>query len=94
MKKAKLSRVSIEVRTALELGSPPDFDGVKCVDCGNRFHTEFDHVEPHVARGPASTKNLDPRCGRCHPEKTIRDLLAGSSTPPSPHPGLGIRGGT
>ncbi|MGH3923694.1 MAG: hypothetical protein ACRDTT_12645, partial [Pseudonocardiaceae bacterium] len=39
---------SVEVRTALELGEPPEFEGVCCVDCGNRLRTEFDHVEPHV----------------------------------------------
>ncbi len=32
--------IPVEVAIALELGEPPDFDGVKCVDCGNRFHTE------------------------------------------------------
>ncbi|MGH2777495.1 MAG: hypothetical protein ACRDJB_02475, partial [Actinomycetota bacterium] len=40
---------SVEVRTALELGEPPEFDGVCCVDCGNRLRPEFDHVEPRVA---------------------------------------------
>ena len=44
---------SVEVRIALELGEPPEFDGVLCTDCGNRFRTEFDHVEPHVAQGPS-----------------------------------------
>jgi len=39
----------IEVRVALELGEPPGYDGVRCVDCGNRFRTENDHVEPHTA---------------------------------------------
>src|SRR5918998_917285 len=33
----------VEVATALELGEPPNFDGVLCVDCGNRFRAEFDH---------------------------------------------------
>jgi 5-methylcytosine-specific restriction endonuclease McrA len=74
----------IEVATALELGDPPSFDGVACVDCGNRFKTEFDHVEPHVARGPASTDNLDPRCGQCHRAKTERDRLSGKLKPPEP----------
>ena len=66
--------VPIEVRTALELGDPPDFDGVKCVDCGNRFRTEFDHVLPHGQKGPASLENLKPRCWSCHREKTKRDV--------------------
>ncbi|MGH2790709.1 MAG: HNH endonuclease, partial [Actinomycetota bacterium] len=75
---------SVEVRTALELGEPPEFEGVCCVDCGNRLRTEFDHVEPHVARGPASNGNLKPRCYRCHQAKTERDRRAGKLKPPEP----------
>ena len=70
--------------SALELGEPPEFDGVVCIDCGNRFRTEFDHVEPHVARGPASNGNLKPRCYRCHQAKTERDRKAGKLKPPEP----------
>jgi hypothetical protein len=44
--------IPVEVALALELGRPPDFDDVKCVACGNRFRTEFDHITPHAARGP------------------------------------------
>jgi 5-methylcytosine-specific restriction endonuclease McrA len=69
--------IPIEVAVALELGKPPGFDGVACVDCGNRFRTEFDHVEPRVAHGPTSTANIDPRCWSCHQEKTARDRRAG-----------------
>jgi hypothetical protein len=58
--------IPIDVLIALELGEPPEFDGVRCVDCGNRFKTEVDHVEPHVAHGPASNGNLTPRCWSCH----------------------------
>ncbi len=75
---------TVEVRTALELGEPPDFDGVVCVDCGNRFKMEFDHVEPRVALGPSSTGNLKPRCYRCHQAKTERDRKAGKLKPPDP----------
>ncbi|MGH2828756.1 MAG: HNH endonuclease [Actinomycetota bacterium] len=75
---------SVEVRTALELGEPPEFDGVLCVDCGNRFRTEFDHVEPRVALGPSSTGNLKPRCFGCHQAKTERDRKAGKLKPPEP----------
>ena len=51
----------VEVLTALQLGEPPDFDGVKCVDCGNRFRNENDHDEiPHCAGRPASTTTSDP----------------------------------
>ena len=67
----------VEVALALELGKPPDFEGVACVDCGKRFRTEFDHIEPHAARGPNSTDNIDPRCWGCHKVKTERDRKAG-----------------
>jgi hypothetical protein len=76
--------IPLEVAIALELGEPPEFDGVLCVDCGKRFRTEFDHVEPHVARGPASNGNLKPRCYRCHQAKTERDRKAGKLKPPEP----------
>ena len=74
--------IPIEVQIALELGEPPSFDGVVCVDCGNRFRTEFDHVKPRFARGPTSNPNLKPRCWRCHQAKTKRDRSAGNLNPP------------
>jgi HNH endonuclease len=74
--------IPVEVALALELGDPPEFDGVKCVDCGKRFKTEFDHVEPHVARGPCSNDNLEPRCWSCHTAKTERDRRAGKLRAP------------
>jgi 5-methylcytosine-specific restriction endonuclease McrA len=68
--------IPVEVALALELGDPPDFDGVACVDCGNRFRTELDHVHPYAAGGPTCTDNLDPRCWSCHQAKTKRDRHA------------------
>jgi hypothetical protein len=76
--------IPVEVATALELGDPPGFDGVACVDCGNRFRTEFDHVQPRVAHGPSSNGNLKPRCWSCHQGKTERDRRAGKLKPPDP----------
>jgi hypothetical protein len=76
--------IAIEVLIALELGEPPSFDGMVCVDCGNRFRTEFDHVRPRAARGPTSNPNLKPRCWRCHRHKTARDRKAGRLKPPEP----------
>lgn len=73
-----------EVAIALELGDPPCFNGVACADCGNRFRTEFDHVQPHAALGPASYENLKTRCWPCHQEKTERDRRAGRLKPPDP----------
>ena len=72
---------SVEVLLALELGPPPDFDGIRCTDCGNRFRTENDHVEPHNTGAPASIDNLEPRCCSCHRAKTERDRKAGKLTP-------------
>ncbi len=74
--------IPVEVGLALELGEPPAFDGVACVDCGNRFRNEFDHVEPRVAGGPSSNENLKPRCWRCHQAKTERERRAGKLKPP------------
>ena len=74
--------IPVEVAVALELGDPPEFDGVRCADCGNRFRTEFDHVQPVVARGPTSHPNLKPRCWSCHHEKTRRDSQRPKSAEP------------
>jgi hypothetical protein len=77
----------VEVLLALELGEPPEFDGIRCSDCGNRLGTENDHVEPHVAGGPAAIDNLAPRCRSCHRAKTERDRKAGKLTPRAPNAG-------
>jgi HNH endonuclease len=71
----------VEVRLALELGEPPEFDGMKCFDCGNRFRNQRDHVEPHVAGGLASVENAKPRCYECHQVKTENDRKAGKLKP-------------
>ncbi len=65
--------IPVEIQVALELGEGPGFDGVSCTDCGNRFKTEFDHVEPRSRGGPTSQPNLRPRCWPCHQAKTKRD---------------------
>ncbi|HWL65344.1 MAG TPA: HNH endonuclease signature motif containing protein, partial [Actinomycetota bacterium] len=65
--------IPVEVGIALELGSAPGFDGVACIDCGNRFHNEFDHLEPYAAGGPTSNGNMKPRCWNCHQAKTKRE---------------------
>jgi 5-methylcytosine-specific restriction endonuclease McrA len=67
--------IPAEVAIALELGEPPDFDGVACVDCGNRFRTEFDHVQPRCRGGPTSAGNLRPRCWSCHQAKSKRERM-------------------
>ncbi len=64
------------VRIALQLGSPPEFDGPRCVDCGNRFRLELDHQEPVAAGGETSLPNTKPRCEPCHAKKTAADRRA------------------
>ncbi len=72
------------IAVALELGRPPEFDGVKCVDCGNRFKNQIDHVEPRARGGPTSRPNLDPRCWTCHQAKTKRERAAARGHARSP----------
>jgi hypothetical protein len=76
--------IPVEVAIALELGEAPGFEGICCVDCGNRFRTEFDHIEPRAGGGATSLGNIDPRCWSCHQAKTGRDRAAGKLTPPEP----------
>ena len=73
--------IPVEVRVALELGEPSDFDGIVCTDCGNRFRTELDHVQPRVAGGPTALPNLKPRCWGCHQKKTKHDRRRASGEP-------------
>jgi hypothetical protein len=71
--------IKAELRTALELGVVPDFDGVSCTEpeCDRRYHLEWDHVDPSANWGPTSYDNLKPRCYPHHQEKTARDRKAG-----------------
>ncbi|MGI8775291.1 MAG: HNH endonuclease [Actinomycetota bacterium] len=79
--------IPVEVRVALELGEGPAFDGPCCTDCGKRFKTEKDHVEPHVCLGPSSTGNIKWRCYPCHLAKTVADRKAGKlRRPPDARP--------
>jgi hypothetical protein len=71
--------IKAELRTALELGAAPDFDGVRCIEaeCDRRYRLEWDHVDPRANWGPTSYDNLEPRCYPHHREKTARDRKAG-----------------
>jgi 5-methylcytosine-specific restriction endonuclease McrA len=69
------------LQTALDLGAPPKFDGVACVDCGRWYHLEWDHVDPLANDGVTSQANLKARCPPCHVEKTERDRRAGLLRP-------------
>jgi hypothetical protein len=85
-------RMSAELRTALDLGRPPNFDGAVCVEegCDRRHDLEWDHVDPVADGGPTSYDNLEPRCRPHHATKTEQDRNAGllgprrSRPPPSP----------
>lgn len=72
----------VEVRLALELGEPPEFDGVRCKVCGNRLRNENNHVEPHVAGAPRPPETSRISAGtvtRARPRATAR--TASSSRP-------------
>jgi 5-methylcytosine-specific restriction endonuclease McrA len=79
----------VEVRRALNLGEPPEFDGLKCVDCGNRFHVEDDHLAPYLGgQNPSALWNHGHRCWSCHVKKTDADRRAGKlKREPHPAPG-------
>ena len=62
------------VRTALDLGAPPDFNGIVCGEegCGRRYGLEIDHVDPRANDGVTSYDNLLARCWPHHQEKERR----------------------
>ncbi len=78
--------IPVELRTALELGEPPDFDGVSCTEpgCNRRYGLEWDHVDPVAHNGPTSYENLRRTCKPHHWEKTERDRQAGLFEAPQP----------
>jgi 5-methylcytosine-specific restriction endonuclease McrA len=67
------------LRTALQLGAPPVFQGLKCSQpsCDRRYHLEFDHIDPVANDGPTAYANLEPLCWPHHQMKTLRDRKAG-----------------
>ena len=69
--------IPAELRTVIELGDPPAFDGVTCLDCGRTFRLEWDHGDPVANNGPTSRDNFRRRCHDCHVVKTEQDRLAG-----------------
>jgi hypothetical protein len=78
--------IPVELRTALELGQPPGFDGVSCTEpgCNRRYGLEWDHIDPVAHNGPTSYENLRPTCKPHHWEKTERDRQAGLFEGPPP----------
>ena len=69
--------VPAELRTALELGSPPELDGTRCSGCGRRFRLQWDHVQPVCAGGVTSYANQDAKCWECHGRKCDEERAAG-----------------
>lgn len=65
------------LKTALRLGDPPDFTGVACTNCANRYGIDWDHQQPLSNGGPTSIENLHPLCWACHQQKTQQDRAAG-----------------
>ncbi|HZQ80261.1 MAG TPA: HNH endonuclease signature motif containing protein [Acidimicrobiia bacterium] len=67
------------LRTALELGSPPEFDGITCSapGCDRRYHLEQDHHDPVANGGVTSYRNVGPLCWPHHRMKTEQDRTAG-----------------
>jgi hypothetical protein len=67
------------LNTALELGAPPDFDGVVCTrpGCDRTYHLQWDHADPVANGGVTSRENLQPFCLPDHLDKTERDRKAG-----------------
>ena len=75
-------RRSAELNTALELGAPPDFQGVTCAEpgCNRTYGLQWDHKDPCANGGVTSLENLQPLCTPHHCEKTERDRRAGLLT--------------
>ena len=66
------------VRTALEVGPPPGFDGKRCAcGCGKRHKIQNDHIDPVANGGPTCFANLQGLVPKEHVEKTRRDWAAG-----------------
>jgi hypothetical protein len=67
------------LRTALMLGTPPDFEGRICSEpsCDRRYHLEQDHLDPCANGGQTTFENLASPCWPHHRTKTERDRKAG-----------------
>jgi hypothetical protein len=70
---------SAVLRSALMLGAPPVFDGIKCSvpGCDRRYYLENDHIDPVANGGLTALRNLRPLCWPHHQIKTEQDRKAG-----------------
>jgi hypothetical protein len=79
------------LRTALELGAPPDFKGNVCAapGCDRQYRLQNDHIDPVANDGVTSYLNNQKLCLPDHRIKTERDRKAGllsRKTPRGPDP--------
>ena len=67
------------LRTALDLGAPPDFNGNVCAaaNCDRRYHLQNDHIDPVANGGLTTYLNNQTLCGANHRIKTEQDRKAG-----------------
>jgi hypothetical protein len=72
-------RVPAVLRSALQLGPPPGFDGVLCTAprCDRQFHLQGDHIDPVANGGLTELGNFQPLCFVHHQIKTEQDRKAG-----------------
>jgi len=70
---------SAVLRTALTLGAPPRFNGIKCSvpGCDRRYYLEQDHIDPVANGGITALANMRPLCWLHHVMKTEQDRKAG-----------------
>lgn len=68
-----------ELRTALELGPVPEFDGVTCSHeaCDRRYDLDWHHRNPVANGGESSFENVEPDCKPHHWEATERQRQQG-----------------
>jgi hypothetical protein len=93
-------RYTAELRTALDLGAVPAFDGRACSRCTRRWSLQYDHKDPIAHAGTTSYANVQSLCYSCHAQKTEEDRRAGllgnraaarGSAPPTGTQGKGPR---
>jgi hypothetical protein len=67
------------LRTALDLGAPPDFNGNVCAapGCDRTYHLQDDHIDPVANGGLTSYTNRQPLCPADHRIKSEQDRKAG-----------------
>ena len=67
------------LRTGLDLGAPPEFNGNVCAapGCDRTYHLQDDHIDPVANGGLTTYSNSQPLCPHDHRFKTEQDRKAG-----------------